>query len=278
SSSSTTSAVLSLSTKLHSSTTKRALSYIFTSTTMSINLQSHAFAGNPLRSKTPKTGDPLSRPKLSNTLKIRILEATHFPSSPNLRKGRPLASSLDGTGDSSSPNGHLGWLALADFKDLLAKLGTEITATPEDDVVYWAIDVSEEAKLVPELGSLRFSFVELRMLMVATDWADSNAMGQLAVAGHARALWNGTVHQTFVDVAERKQSLRKLEEESNVSSDLCNRESTLVSILENDCALLSRQSRFVPRMWSCLAGFIEPGESLEEAGEEGNMGRDCWTK
>lgn len=26
---------------------------------------------------------------------------------------------------------------------------------------------------------------------------------------------------------------------------------------ENDRALLSRQFRFVPRMWSCLAGFIE---------------------
>lgn len=26
---------------------------------------------------------------------------------------------------------------------------------------------------------------------------------------------------------------------------------------ENDRALLGRQSRFVPRMWSCLAGFIE---------------------
>jgi NAD+ diphosphatase len=25
----------------------------------------------------------------------------------------------------------------------------------------------------------------------------------------------------------------------------------------NDRALLSRQSRFVSRMWSCLAGFIE---------------------
>ena len=31
----------------------------------------------------------------------------------------------------------------------------------------------------------------------------------------------------------------------------------LVIDKENDRALLSRQSRFVPRMWSCLAGFIE---------------------
>jgi hypothetical protein len=31
----------------------------------------------------------------------------------------------------------------------------------------------------------------------------------------------------------------------------------LVIDRENDRALLGRQSRFVPRMWSCLAGFIE---------------------
>jgi uncharacterized membrane protein AbrB (regulator of aidB expression) len=31
----------------------------------------------------------------------------------------------------------------------------------------------------------------------------------------------------------------------------------LVIDKENDRVLLSRQSRFVPRMWSCLAGFIE---------------------
>ena len=29
--------------------------------------------------------------------------------------------------------------------------------------------------------------------------------------------------------------------------------------------LMGRQSRFVPGMWSCLAGFVEPGESIEEA-------------
>ncbi|MQI32354.1 NUDIX domain-containing protein, partial [Escherichia coli] len=45
----------------------------------------------------------------------------------------------------------------------------------------------------------------------------------------------------------------------------------LVIDRENDRALLSRQSRFVPRMWSCLAGFIEPGESLEEA-----VRRETW--
>ncbi len=32
-----------------------------------------------------------------------------------------------------------------------------------------------------------------------------------------------------------------------------------------DHCLLGRQARFMPGMWSCLAGFVEPGENIEMA-------------
>lgn len=35
--------------------------------------------------------------------------------------------------------------------------------------------------------------------------------------------------------------------------------------IDNDRCLLGRSRRFQPNMWSCLAGFVEPGESFEEA-------------
>jgi NAD+ diphosphatase len=35
--------------------------------------------------------------------------------------------------------------------------------------------------------------------------------------------------------------------------------------VRDDRCLLGRSPRFVPTMWSCLAGFMEPGESIEEA-------------
>jgi NAD+ diphosphatase len=35
--------------------------------------------------------------------------------------------------------------------------------------------------------------------------------------------------------------------------------------IDGDRCLLGRQSRFVPNTWSCLAGFVEPGETIEEA-------------
>ena len=35
--------------------------------------------------------------------------------------------------------------------------------------------------------------------------------------------------------------------------------------VDGERCLLGRSPRFVPSMWSCLAGFVEPGESIEDA-------------
>ena len=35
--------------------------------------------------------------------------------------------------------------------------------------------------------------------------------------------------------------------------------------IDGDRALLGRQARFAPGMYSCLAGFVEPGETIEDA-------------
>lgn len=166
--------------KLPPLTRARTFSQFYT-TTMSVNLQTHAFAGNPLRSKA---GDPKAA---LESLKTRISDSA-AALSPNLkvlpfRNGKPLASSTGG----------LGWIGLEDLKGMLVGaelsgdsfvyLGSRADRDDDDDDAYWAIDVSgwERASvLVPE----RLCFVELRTLMVATDWVDSAAMGNLAIAGH----------------------------------------------------------------------------------------------
>ncbi|KVI11640.1 NADH pyrophosphatase-like, N-terminal [Cynara cardunculus var. scolymus] len=267
--------------------------------TMSIHLKSPVFAGNPIRSKTPKSIDPFSPASAFQTLKVLLSGQSHLqePSSPKFqvlpfRKGRPLAGS---TGDLVK-KWHLGWLTFADFKDVLE--GTEVKLSDdllvylgcktekgeeeeeEDNVVYWAIDVSQGISLVEKLGSRQLTFVELRTLMVATDWADDAAMGELAIAGHARALleWHntsrfcGSCGEMLVptEAGTRKQCIK-----DSCKKRIYPRVDPVVIMLvidkENDCALLSKNTRFVPRMWSCLAGFIEPGESLEEA-----VRRETW--
>lgn len=39
----------------------------------------------------------------------------------------------------------------------------------------------------------------------------------------------------------------------------------IMLVTDGDSCLLGRSARFVSNMWSCLAGFVEPGESIEDA-------------
>lgn len=39
----------------------------------------------------------------------------------------------------------------------------------------------------------------------------------------------------------------------------------IMLVADGDHCVLGRATRFVPNMWSCLAGFVEPGESIEDA-------------
>ncbi|XP_019437506.1 PREDICTED: nudix hydrolase 19, chloroplastic-like [Lupinus angustifolius] len=262
-------------------------------TIMSINLHSHVFAGNPLRSKTPNPVNPISLNSAFETLKCRILDSNNNSLSPNfkvlpLRNGRPLASSSLTEGNLGL-SWNLGWIGLGELKGILVNCGgAELSgesflylgSSVEDDEVYWAIDVSDEGGLVAEFDSMKLCFVELRTLMVATDWEDLKAMGNLAIAGHARALLEWHNLSRFCGHCGEKTVPKEAGRRKQCSNESCKKRIyprldpvviMLVIDRESDRALLSRQSRFVPRMWSCLAGFIEPGESLEEA-----VRRETW--
>lgn len=159
---------------------------------MSIKLHSHVFAGNPIN-KFSQNG-VASPSSVFKTLKDRILNNTldlgvKFEVLA-FRKGRPLAGSVGD--DLKTQNWHLGWLNLSDFRGVLDDSWGNFSenefvylgSKPENDVVYWAVDVSEDEGLVNKFGSRQLCFTELRTLMVATDWANQMAMADLAVAGH----------------------------------------------------------------------------------------------
>ncbi|KAL5729524.1 NAD(+) diphosphatase [Ranunculus cassubicifolius] len=259
------------------------------------NFKIHAFAGHPMRSKLIKPTQIYSTNSALQILKTQLLNTSPDPSfSPNFKilpfqKGKPLASSEDQIGNSNSPPPpwHLAWISLSDCKEFWNNSDSDTKLTEnsfvylgsdeDQDVVYWAIDVSDSVK---ELRERKFCFVELRTLMVATDWSEPAAMGELAVAGHARALleWHnvsrfcGHCGQKTVPVdAGRRKKCSSEDCKTRVYPRVDPVVIMLVIDKENDRALLGRQSRFVPRMWSCLAGFIEPGESLEEA-----VRRETW--
>ncbi|XP_072965556.1 nudix hydrolase 19, chloroplastic [Typha angustifolia] len=254
---------------------------------MAIHLQAHAFAGNPLRSLHARSDGPCSPLSALEALKSLLLSSSdEEASSPDLkvlafRKGRPLVRSSDAAAD-SAPKWHLGWVSPTKFRDIGAESFVYLGSGSEEEAstVYWATDVSTRAGFDLDVRIEGLCFVELRTLMVATDWADADAMGELAVAGHARALLEWHNKSQFcgscgartipTDAGRRKQCINE-----SCKKRIYPRVDPVVIMLvidkENDRALLSRQSRFVPRMWSCLAGFIEPGESLEEA-----VRRETW--
>lgn len=138
--------------------------------------------------------------------------------------------------------------------------------------VKWSQGLSKAWELPS--SDAKVGFVDLRLLMTGTDWSDYATLEELSIAGHSRAMldWHsqsrfcgrcghGTV---FKEAGRRRQCLNEL-----CKKKMYPRLDPVVIMLvidkERDCVVLGRQSRFLPRMWSCLAGFIEPGESLEEA-------------
>ncbi|CAK8563376.1 unnamed protein product [Lathyrus sativus] len=250
---------------------------------MSINLHFHAFAGNPLNSIP---ADPLSPSAALKSLNAIILQNDHSSPSPNFkvlpfRNGSTLASSAVDSGD-SPPVWHLAWIGLDDLRRIFESSGAQLNgdsfvylgSRAEDDAIYWAIDVSAK---VPQLGTdtnVELRFVELRTLMVATDWEDSKAMENLAIAGHAKALLEWHNISQFCGHCGEKTVSVEAGRRKQCSSDSCKKRIyprvdpvviMLVIDRENDCVLLGTRPKVISRVWSCLAGFAEQGESLEEA-------------
>lgn len=69
--------------------------------------------------------------------------------------------------------------------EMSCELFVYLGSRAEEGEVYWAIDVSgENGGTLGAFDGRKVCFVELRTLMVATDWDDERAMSDLAIAGH----------------------------------------------------------------------------------------------
>ncbi|MQM09346.1 hypothetical protein Taro_042216 [Colocasia esculenta] len=254
----------------------------------------HAFSGNPLRRLHSEAS---SNASALQSLGALLLGDDGRPPHDHkvlpFWRGRPLArSSEPEPPETSPPKWRLAWLVpslLKEFSlDSFVYLGSE-----DDGVIYWGVDVTDGVG--EGFGAGEWSnFMDVWTLMFATDWRDEVTMGELAVAGHvsactphsshyfhlAKALleWHATsrfcghcgARTVPINSGRRKQC----------TNDLCKKKIyprvdpvviMLIIDKNNDRALLCRPSKFVPRMWSCLSGFIEPGENLEEA-----VRRETW--
>ncbi|MGF1594352.1 MAG: NAD(+) diphosphatase [Kiloniellaceae bacterium] len=159
-------------------------------------------------------------------------------------------------------------LRRAELDGLLELRGETIFLGLRGEVAYLAIDFSHLDE--PEIGPLtagRGSFQDLRAVGPIMRREDS------ALLAYARGLAHWHARHGFCGVCGRPTASERGGHQRRCSNAACNavhfpRTDPAVIMLVHDGAghcLLGRQPSWPPGMHSTLAGFVEPGESLEEA-------------
>ncbi len=163
---------------------------------------------------------------------------------------------LDGLDPVISPDGELEWGTLAD-------------ADPKAELVFLGLASGKAcfAEVSPALlGSVAPANPRL--------WAAMSSLGhdELATYGTARSLVDWHARHRYCARCGNPTVLAKGGWQRRCTNDVCKAEHfprvdpvTIMLVEHEGRLLLGRQPRFPPRRFSALAGFVEPGESIEEA-------------
>ena len=152
--------------------------------------------------------------------------------------------------------------ALRTFQD--ARTGAVFLGV-RDDVAHFAIDISPLDDPMTELGlGGAASFVELRAA------AATLPAGDAAIAAQGRQMLDWHARHRFCAVCGRPTSVKEagyMRECDDCDAQHFPRTDPVVIMLVEDGerCLLGRQAAWPDKMYSALAGFVEAGESLEEA-------------
>lgn len=148
--------------------------------------------------------------------------------------------------------------------------GTLADAAPDAELVLLGLTEQGHARFVaaPSAGAAGVSPPNPRLWQVMSGMAATD----LAVYGVARSLAGWHARHRFCAVCGHPTQLGKAGWQRNCTSEPCGAEHfprtdpVVIMLVEHDgLLLLGRQPRFPPKRFSALAGFIEPGETLEEA-------------
>lgn len=166
---------------------------------------------------------------------------------------------LDRLAPRIAPDGALAWGTLAD-------------ADPAAELVFLGLDAGARAAFVavdPALigvGSTAPPDPRLWQVMGQLEPSD------LAIYGAAKALVDWHARHRFCARCGHGTVLAKGGWQRCCSNAACKAEHfprvdpvTIMTVAHGDRLLLGRQPRFPPRRYSALAGFVEPGETIEEA-------------
>ncbi len=190
----------------------------------------------------------------------RIDRADHIRADPDalaaLTNYRARLLRLSGLEPAIDADGGLAWGSLAD-------------ADPDSELVFLGLDGTRAcfAEVTPqERGSMRPPGPRLWQALATLEPED------LATYGGARSLIDWHARHRFCSRCGSPTVLAKGGWQRNCRSDGCEAQHfprvdpvTIMLVEHDGNALLGRQPRFAPGSYSALAGFVEPGETIEEA-------------
>jgi len=131
---------------------------------------------------------------------------------------------------------------------------------------YFAVSVTDSQKdaILAEYPEARFADLRRASLDMAAKHA--------GILAYAKALHYWQHRHSFCGVCGSPNLLRSAGHRMVCSNEECARESypridpaIIVLVTHKDACLLGRNAKWPPRQFSTLAGFVEPGESLEDA-------------
>jgi len=131
---------------------------------------------------------------------------------------------------------------------------------------YFAVSVTDGQKDVILAEYPEASFADLRRASIEM------AAKHAGILAYAKALHYWQHRHAFCGVCGSPNLLRSAGHRMVCSNEECARESypridpaIIVLVTHKDACLLGRNAKWPPRQFSTLAGFVEPGESLEDA-------------
>jgi NAD+ diphosphatase len=154
----------------------------------------------------------------------------------------------------------------AALRDLIGEIGSPILLGVDDDRTYFAADLPADD---PAQEDLLAGIGRLHNLRQAAGMVDSRQAGLLAYA-NAITHWHRST--AFCGVCGSRNISSEAGHLLTCSNQDCRRQhfprtdpAIIVLVTNVDSCLLGRQPVWPPGLYSTIAGFVEPGETLEQA-------------
>jgi len=159
------------------------------------------------------------------------------------------------------------YFSAEEARTLIAHTGERVFLGEREQVAYVAVDLSElDERDLPAPITDRGVFADLRMVGPVLERADG------AIFAYARGMLTWHRRHLFCGLCGSPTKTRAAGHVRSCTNEACGTShfprtdpAVIMLVTDGDRALLGRQAVWPPGMHSTLAGFVEPGETLEDA-------------